>query len=328
MMVAKSHAAGPVRDPSLLAKPVEADYDLRVVCNAVKRSAALTTATIASESDAEMLIEAAEKLTQSLLDLAGVDRQKRVEGHGAYAMAMEAVALTIEALSTNKRGAALLAEDLDQVANDTKRLFLTLVKSKPVAKIADAAWSGDIGNASALRLAICSAMAPLTVTMTEYSFEIDRAACIRESAKLVGVQALAAAEAIAPGESSVAARSVLQQSLVASCSKVFHAIWRKESESTRARLRSMGADERAAERKRMADEGVAPLMAKLGARLDAAFSAVVESSLILVPDLHADLPEPPNLDVPAQGGAPSRAHPGVTNGTAEADPKRSWRRRV
>lgn len=324
-------STGPTRNASLLARPAEADYDLRLVCNAVKRSAALTSATLATGSDAAMLVDAAERMTQSLLDLAGVEKRKRVDGHGSYAMAMEASALTLEALASTKRGAALLSADIDGAAKDANKLFATLVSSKPVARIADAAWSGDIKGATGLRLALCTAMAPLSVTLAEYSFEQPPAACIREAAKLVAKVAIGAADAIAPDEASPSARAVLQQSLVASCSKILLAIWRRETEVTVARLRSMGAKERAEERLRMSEAGVAEVIGRVSPRLEAAFAAVVDSSLDLVPDLGEEAPAPEAPAVSAKSKVGHVAPEPSRVPMASVDQRtwqRAWRRHV
>lgn len=282
-------SGGSVRNTGLMSAALEANKDLRVICNAVKRSVSLTTAVIATGADAEKVVAAAERMTVALLDEAGIDPTQRSEGHATYAMTMEAVALTIETLAANKRGAQLLAEDIDAASASVLNLFKELIKSKPVAKIADVAWSGDIKESTALRLAICSAMSPLAILTSDYCFELDRKTCLVESAKLVARVAVKAADLVAPGQSSASARSVLQQSLLNSCAKIYLSIWKREIDRTKSLLMGMDASKRIETRTRMASEPVSELMANLESRLDATFGALVEASMMIVPISEAEL---------------------------------------
>lgn len=282
-MMQSNGVDAPQRNKALLSAPQEASHDLRVICNAVKRSASLTTAVIATGADGETVVLAAERMTMALLDEAGIAPAQRSEGHAAYAMTMEAVAVTIEAIAANKRGARILAEDIDSATAAAVKLFSDLIKSKPVAKIADVAWSGDIKDASALRLAICTALTPLSVHMGDYCFERDRKACLVESAKLVASVAIEAADRLAPNGSSAAARSVLQQSLLNSCSKIYISLWKREVDRTKSLLNAMDPHTRHETRVRMSSEPLSLVMEPLAGRLDATFGALVEASMLIVP---------------------------------------------
>lgn len=275
--------AGGQRNRALLSAPQEAKQDLRVICNAVKRSASLTAATIATGSDGEAVVNAAVRMTNVLLDEAGIPEAQRNEGHGAYAMAMEAVALTIETIASTKRGARVLAEDIDAASEAAIKLFSDLIKSKPVARIADAAWSSDIKESTALRLAICTALTPLSVHLGDYCFEKDRKACLIESAKLVASVAIKAAADLAPADAGSAARSVLQQSLLNSCSKIYLALWKRDVDRTKNLLQSMDPEGRRKARLAMAVEPVSTVMNPLASRLEATFGALIEASLLIVP---------------------------------------------
>ncbi|WP_137917035.1 hypothetical protein [Hydrogenophaga sp. 2FB] len=278
-----------VRNTGLMSATLDANKDLRVICNAVKRSVSLTTAVIASGADAEKIVAAAERMTVALLDEAGIDPTQRSEGHAAYAMTMEAVALTIETLAGTKRGAQILAEDVESASAAVLNLFKLLIKSKPVARIADVAWSGDIKESTALRLAICSAMSPLAILSSDYCFERDRKTCLVESAKLVARVAVKAADLVAPGQSSTSARSVLQQSLLNSCAKIYLSLWKREIERTKSLLMGMDSEKRLEVRRKMASEPVADLMSNLESRLDATFGALIEASMMIVPISEAEV---------------------------------------
>lgn len=271
------------RDPNLLSAPSLAAYDIRLVCNAIKRSAALLATALVTGSDSAEILRAAETMTLALLKEAGVPPEAQREGHYAYAVMMEAVSVTIEAVAATSKGRALIEADLARAANNAVGLFVELIRSKQVARIADTAWSGDIENSSALRLAICTSLMPLSVAMTEFSFGRQPKQILQEAAKLVAKTAISGADRISPPQATAAARTVLQQSMLNSCAKVFLAIWRAESQSAIRKLSAMPNQDRQAALAALSSRPLDELMQELGERLETSFSTVVDISLELVP---------------------------------------------
>lgn len=282
-MTAANEKSALKREANLLSARDLAGHDIRLVCNAIKRSSALIAATLMSGRNGNEITSAAEKMTLALLKEAGVPPEAQREGHYAYAVTMEAVSVTLEAVAATARGRDLLANDLDRTADSAVGLFVELIKSKQVAKIADNAWSGDIANSTALRLAICTSLTPLSVAMTEFSFEQPPRQILQEAAKLVAKLGIAAADKIAPPQSSPAARTVLQQSMLNSCSKVFLAIWRAKSKFVTLELAGMSAGEQSEALRKLKSAPLADFMNEFAVRLEESFNAVVDISLDLVP---------------------------------------------
>lgn len=291
----------PLRNRSLMSAAQDARRDVRLICNAVKRSTSLTTAAIVTGVDGEALVHAAERMTLNLLAEAGISDAQQREGHAAYAMVMEAVAMSIDAVAQNKRGGKMLVADVDQMADGISKILLKLIQSKPVAKIADAAWSGDIRESSALRLTIFSALTPLAVHMGEFCFELDRRKCLVEIAREVAAVTVDLEKRFAPADASADARRVLQQTIINSCSKVLTSLWERESARVQAQLRAAGPEKQAEMRKAMAARPMSDLIEALVRRTRATMSALLEASMTIVP--MDDVAQQPAMQAPASQNA-------------------------
>ncbi len=280
----------------------DARRDVRLICNAVKRSTSLTTAAIVTGVDGEALVHAAERMTLNLLAEAGISDAQQKEGHAAYAMVMEAVAMSIEAVAQNKRGGKMLVADIDEMAEGISKILLKMVQSKPVAKIADAAWSGDIRESSALRLTIFSALTPLAVHMGEYCFELDRRKCLVEIAREVAAVTVDLEKRFAPAGASSDARRVLQQTIINSCAKVITSLWERESTRVQNQIRVSSPEKQVEMRKALAERPMAELVSALVHRTRATMSALLEASMTIVPVDDAAQPvaqqRPPNSEDP------------------------------
>ena len=289
------------RRADIVSGVVDAAIDVRRACNAIKRTAALSSATMVSGLNAHDAIEASHRMAMSVLRAIGfsTDDESRVES--VMPMLLEATSLVLADAARHAPGGVFGAKELASAEALGVSALSEIAKSRVVAKMVEPSWPADIDATTALRLSAASAMAQVAVEVANFDYMHPAADCIREAGKVVVKAAMEASAAMAPARTSAAARLTLAQSLVNSAAKLYAAAWRSVAAEKTADLDALSQAALDARLDVMEKEPLATLLEPVNKRFSAAYSAVVTAAVAMFPGPGAT---PAPTPAPAAARAP------------------------
>lgn len=265
-----------LRRASLLSG-VDAGVDVRKMCNAVKRSSSAMSTAMLGLVDAQAAAQAATSLAGSLLEAVGFPLEDAARVESVMPMALEASAAVVSeaARLAASRGQAMDSAALDAAVKHGATMMAELAKNRAIARMVEPSWPADLDATAALRIAVTSALAPLTPHLLEFDYMHSAAECVREAGKTVVHAAIKAADSIAPRQASPASRAVLLQSMIGSAAKLYIAAWTATAKDETARLDALSDKEVDGELKRMECAPLAKLLAPVTQKFQNLLDATV-----------------------------------------------------
>lgn len=199
-------------------RPHDAAIDVMRVCNQIKRMSSLAIAASVTGHPVEVILEKAQGLTDTVLDVLGFDARNPDRLDAVRPMMMEAVCSMMA-------DAAKDGDDPLSADGSIEKALISVARSRGMARAIDRAWPVGVDDTAALRVAAINALTPVMLETMNFDFFHDRDELLREAGSILYEVVHIAVQRTAPESATPASRMVLTQSLLQSGGRVLGAVW-------------------------------------------------------------------------------------------------------
>lgn len=203
---------------SFLRAPDTAARDVMRVCNQIKRMASLVVTASESGHGIDKVLEKAEDLTETVLDVLGYDKTEPQRLDSVRPMIMEAVCALMA-------DAAKAGEDPLNEQSPIASALISVARSRGMARAIDRAWPTGVEEAAAVRVAAVNALTPVTLEALSFDFFHPHGELMKESAAILYEVVQQTVVTHTPEAATDASKMVLTQSLLQSGGRVMASVW-------------------------------------------------------------------------------------------------------
>lgn len=227
------------RSTLLMSASVDANKDIRIICNGIKKTTALAAACVLTNIDAETICKQTDDISNKIIGKLGLSSSDTKSQESLLAIISEPVSLTL-------RDAALMGATSQEICAMGDKLVETmtsLARSKTVSQQISTRYASDIHSAIALRMTASAALAGVASEISEFDFFIGATNCMKEASKDITQMAFESADFLNLENSSVATRVMLTQSMITSAGKLYSACYRSVADKVRSEIESLPLDQ-------------------------------------------------------------------------------------